>query len=109
MHGFADGYFVSENELVKEMNLYLARLNLAAATLRHVESLNSPIPPAVYSAAVELKNFTGMEEKRRKTLYRVGRDSFSTILKIIIRMKFVVIRECLVSGLPSTASYPKPL
>lgn len=48
MHGFADD---SENELVKKINLYLSRLNLATATLRYSES---PISPTIYTTAMEL-------------------------------------------------------
>lgn len=56
MHGFADD---SENELVKKINLYLSRLNLATATLRYTES---PISPTIYTTAMELKNY-GSKEK----------------------------------------------
>lgn len=63
MHGFADGYFVSENELVKEINLYLARLDLAATALRHIESQSPPVSPAVYAAAMELKIIGGQKPR----------------------------------------------
>lgn len=60
MHGFADD---SENELVKKINLYLSRLNLATATLRYTES---PISPTIYATAMELKNYESKGKKEKK-------------------------------------------
>lgn len=67
MREFADGYFVCKDELVKKINLYLAWLNLATATPRYVESQISPIPPAIYSTAMELK-ITGTGKRKRNII-----------------------------------------
>lgn len=76
MHGSAN-FSVRENKLVKEINLYLARLDFATATLRHVQAQTSPVSPSTHATAVELKFKWKMSIK-----VRPGKDFASALIGI---------------------------